>query len=544
METIIDYDEYIDKLLKYMERNNGKHNINREKANQWINAQPTKDARYIAKKIIDITIYVTFNDVKKYVKQLILEHYKVIQDNPDNEIHMFIGKKEKSNYFLSMLGLYYIKKYKFREPTFYFTEIPKTVIKLKNSRKNPVLIYIDDMAYSGGQIMVNMNTIMISIYKKYCVDNFKNFLKGDDIENINENSESLIYELLNILKTKLNTKKFDKEIDKEIDKNTDIEFDNISKMKKNIYEQLKNYEYYKIYFLLLGINDIAINRIEEASKFIGIYETFKKIIIMDTINDLPFNISYNFNWVLKYNSLEYYLTEKDIFLVCYYFSVGRIPPVALYYDHNIADNMSTLLMIYNYGIVVPKNYDIANYWKYFKEILNPKMHRYIQSNYYILPYAKRFYELCNKYYLDVKSNQYQDIGKPIKFIPFINNCKNITTIITNPLMKHINYILLVLINSQTIVRYNNDPLINSPIFSYDNLLDKICKKNDLKQNIINFLNVITHQKCNLAFYKVWETQSSNTNYTNSKIFTKKKIIQKVETKQIQSKKELKRTKKN
>ena len=68
--------------------------------------------------------------------------------------------------------------------------------------------------------------------------------------------------------------------------------------------------------------------------------------------------------------------------------------VAVYFDHKIADEPSTFLRAYNYGFVVPKNYDIVNYYPRYNEKVKPQL---IYQN--DLAYVNlQYYRLFEKYY--------------------------------------------------------------------------------------------------------------------------------------------------
>jgi len=517
MESILDYDIYIKRLLKYMSENSGKHSINKIKANEWVNAQPIPEARNVASKLIDVIEYVSFDDIHKYIEKLITTHYKKIQDNKDNIIHMFIGEKADSNYFLSMLGLYYIKKNNYREPTLYFDKMPISVVKLNidNTRKTPILIYIDDKSYSGGQIEHTLTTLMFNMYNNYCVEVLNNELNININQiNIKANHE-LVSKLLAIKSSNF-----------------------IIELKRKLYDKLKNYEYYNINFLLLGINTVALHRVGEYN-YKYIYNSFTYYLDIKSYIDLPLKIHYDINYAKKYNTLDYFFNEEELFHIGYYFSVGRIPPIAIYYDHTIADDTSTILKILNYGPVVPENYDVVHYWKNFKNILNAKINNFIQKNYYVADPTKLFYNLCHKYYKKIMNNKYQNIRLPIKCIPFINNCYDIKKIISNPLMKYINYVMLILFENRNFTFYKfKEQIHNSPIiFSSIELLNQEIRTVDinLRDKLTNFINNINSHRCNLKFYKNCLINNNITKYelTNKNCFlgkTKSKSKTKSKTK--------------
>ena len=492
-ETFIDYDIYIDKLLQYMNENNGKHSINKEKASQWINAQPIKEVKNVARKLIDITVYVSFSDIHKYIEKLTTTYYKKIQDDPNNVIHMFIGAKDKSNYFLSILGLYYIKKHKYREPTMYFIDNPYSIITSKSDtdKSNYKLIYFDDKTYSGGQIIMFLNKIMLNIYNNVCIPVVNSNL---DI-NINTISNPEEYTLINkILQTK------------------SITF--INNFKQILYTTIKNYKYYDIVFLLLGINKIALDRIMSYNFYL-IFNIYKNYININDTDEIPFKILYNFYYSKNYNTLDYYFTEEELFYLGYFFSLGRLPPVSIYYDHKIGDPASTFNKLLNYGPVVPVNYDIAHYWNNFKYVLNKYTIKQITTNYLIMPYTKQFFTLCYKYYKKIATNKYQNIKLPIKLIPFINNCNNVQYIIENPLLQHINYCMFIIIDGLCTYKFDYKSIPNNPMFTSINLLDKYINNLELKKTLKKFLNSIYVQRCNLVFYKIMFNIKKSKKYTNN-----------------------------
>lgn len=511
METIPDYDEYITKLLKYMDENNGKHAINPERAQQWINAQPIPEVRNVAKKLVDKIEYITFNDIHNYIENIITTNYKKIQDNPDNVIHMFIGSKEKSNYFLSILAIYYIKKHKYREPSLYFNIIPNSIInetinkKTEKNNKRAYLIYVDDMSYSGGQIEHTLSILMTNIYNNIISEILNNELDLDiDFYYLPENNKRI----RDILEEK--TPEF------------------ISDLQRHINNKLRDARYYNIEFMLLGLNDIVLNRLNEFN-FRGIFDAYKTYLGIQNYNDLPFKVKYEFKYAKIYKTLDKYFTEEELFHIGYFFSFGRLPNVILYYDHKIADDTSTLLKILNYGPIVPKNYDIAHYWKNFRIILKKNTYEYITNNYFIKPFTKLFYKWAHQYYKKIMNDKFQNIREPIKFIPFINNCNQIKTVLNNPLMKYVNYAMFIVIENQGNYNFKKfiEKIHSNPIFSIKNLLDIHIKSDNLKSKIANFIIDINTNRCDLTFYKKWVNNLKKQSSKKSKISRKSKRTQKI-----------------
>jgi hypothetical protein len=133
------------------------------------------------------------------------------------------------------------------------------------------------------------------------------------------------------------------------------------------------------------------------------------------------------------------ISEKDLFYMSYYFSQGLTPNILLYFDHKIADEPSTFLRLYNYGYVVPTNFDTVNYEPRYEQFLDNRNQghklNYVQT---------QFYKLFKKYYHSRElPNGPQDITQPIKFVPFINNCFNVEKIIQHPLITYVNYFILI-----------------------------------------------------------------------------------------------------
>lgn len=489
MDEFPGYYNNINKILRYMEDNNGKHGINYKKAEEWVKAQPIKEARNIAKKVVDSVEYVTFEQVQNYLEKLITTRYREIQEDKNNIIHMFIGESNKSNYFLSMLGLYYIKKHKYREPSKYFTSIPYDVMDVVNNvNKKPVLIYIDDKTYSGGQLIHIITNLIFTIYNNNLNNLINNKFGSDIVELYNKKDYNKLLEIIGNSKD-----------------------DNAKNFKKEFYEVMKNINYFDIEFILLGVNKISLDRLINNSNE-HIYKSYRYYLEIKEAKELPFKIKYNFHYSKNYKTINDIFTEKEQFYLGYYFSFGRLPNVLVYFDYKIADDTSTILKILNYGPVVPENYDIINYWPNFRNVLNKSSNKFIQENYYISSNTKYFYELAHKYYKVVNMG-YQNINKPIRFIPFINNCKNVHNIINNRLMKYINYAMFLTIsNIGTISFYRTrEKMNNIPMFTQLDLINKYIKDNTLRESLIKFLGDIDQQRCELTFYKAikWSKRKSS-----------------------------------
>ena len=148
-----DYTLLLPHIHKIIEKYSGTHSINKEKAQEWIDSQPNESSKRAAQIIIDHTEYITLEDTAALAEKLITTHYKeIVKEHPDKKIYFVCGDRKKSNYWLSILALSYIKQYKLREPDYYFYLMDKTF-----EDPNNVFIYYDDMSYSGGQIYSFIN---------------------------------------------------------------------------------------------------------------------------------------------------------------------------------------------------------------------------------------------------------------------------------------------------------------------------------------------------------------------------------------------------
>jgi hypothetical protein len=382
MDDIKDYDYILNQTLYIIENYSGTHKINIDKAKKWINSQPTIESKIAAKIIIDKTIYITYKDVYNLIEKLVKTEYKKISKTKKN-IYMYIGKKNDSNYFISVLALYFIKKYGYRVPTKYFEEIP---LEYLNDSDN-ILLYFDDMAYSGGQISENIQRI----YKTVILDKIVNFMEDKynfkiQLNPNNHNNFHYITEKLNVF--------FINKTDNDI-----------NKIKKDLYKHINLVNYPSIIYLLLGINRIAYERIINLDLSAFILKYLSKIF--DNIKNIKlFKLKYKIKFGDMYPVIDDLCSEEELFYISYFFSFGRTPLVSLYFDHKIANQSSTFLRALNFGPVVPKNFDISHYWKPFKYIISDEGFEIAKHN--VLKISEnynRFITLCNKYYNKVKFYQ-------------------------------------------------------------------------------------------------------------------------------------------
>ena len=515
MNSITNYKQLLKEILHNIETYSGTHSINIDKANQWIAAQPTKESKLAAQKIIDTTVYVTYNETYYLIEKLVKTEYKkLIKTNSksgvsDNKIYMFIGENNDSNYFISILALYFIKQNGFREPEKYFEKLPS---ENYIEDYNTTLLYFDDMSYSGGQIIDNITKIYkLIILNKIC--EFMDITFNLKIL-VNEKIVNKFQYILQIINTFYAQKN---KIENEI-----------IKYQKQMYKYINTAKYCKIVYLLLGINRLSTERIENIDllplikKYI--YPFFDRLQIKTII---LFKLKYKIKYAKQYPIIDDLCTQEELFYMSYFFSFGRTPVVSLYYDHKIANPSSTFLRALNFGPIVPNNFDIANYWLPFKSIMTDEGYENAingSNSYNFLKYVS----LIVKFYknIEISDKIKQDINKPVKFIPFINNCYDIENMLNNSLIKELNYLQLIsnvtnilyLPKPSLLITNNFKPVNDSkqPFISFVDLL-YLKYKNDVKKinKILRFfINTTLEIPCNLSFYK----NINYKNYTETKHF--------------------------
>jgi hypothetical protein len=494
------YDVNIQKINEYIKNNSGIHNINNDKSREWVEKQPNNIyIRRACELILKHTKYVTLEDVKTNIFKLInIEYRKIIQENKNRKkICMFVDKKYKSNHFLSIIALHAIKEYNLEEPSIYYDEIPKTIPKCC---KDAILIYVDDMAYSGGQIIYFLNKIINVLI----IDTIKNTIqttKNISLNNLSVNNndyETIIREMKN--------------------KISNFSMWNTILLYDTIINKINSIHFFSVKFLLLGVNNTSLERLRNYS----IPNTFKESInnfFSNTLftfeKNIKFKIDKEILFAEKFKTLDQLCNSFEIFLISYYFSFGRVPNILLYYDHKIADFSSTYLRVLNYGLIVPVNFNIKNYWPSFTSILTSEGYKNAQrSDWFNSPISSRYFELCHMYYNHVNTNEIQDINATTMFCPFINNLNRVNQIINNNIIHKINY--LMLISEIPSNKQLNMPCISVnintfefthisksiPYFEITDLIHIKFKNDKVKYNIFKFLLEVDNNSCELSFYKI------------------------------------------
>ena len=252
----------------------GKHNIDLKKANLWINSQLNENRRRLAKLLIKNTIYITFNELLDYIKNLTIKICEELSNS--NIVYFLIDDKDDSTYFMSILSIDYIINLSLlkNSPIIIDNCSNYTLEKIGN---DPI-IYIDDCVYSGTKLSKKLNLI----YENYVFmtnNNFPNFYMG-----------------------------------------------------------------------FVGISSSAITILEYLSV------SRNKLIMLD-LENVKIKNPVKFNYERIFISLNEIIGEKDLFQLLFYFAPYNFkkPYISIYFDHKIADPISTFLKILMYGPILPSN---------------------------------------------------------------------------------------------------------------------------------------------------------------------------------------------
>ena len=527
-ETNMDYYNLIISMYS------GKHNIDYKKAAQWILAQPTEKSQIAATNLIKHTKYVTFNELLNIIEELVTTNYANLVNDPENQnksIYLYVADKNKSNYFISCLAYNFMKKHNIKPPT-RFISIEIDHFKLYKIVEENLVIYFDDMAYSGLQIK-NTITPLFEIYTiKEIIKNIKPdlfYLDGiidilnkvnNNLQKPNKKLDDTFFILMNYIYENYaasNSYKYVRE-------------NFVKDFKKNYIKELKTNNVNGFNIFLVGSNIDAITYISNIN-----------VKLWTGIN-IEFNNQQNVFCNKIYKRLKDEISEEEIFDMAYYFSYGVVPNVSIYYDHKIADMTSTFLKVLNYGPIVPDNYDISNYYDIDQYIKNIDL--FIKDNKY--PITHNYLNLFVQYYKNNKIENNSNIPnyKNIQFKPFINNCFEIDKIIKNEHMKEIEYLMFIsdthndvedkteyelaitrripeglnkIGDKKNLFNKNSDGKIyNTTILDYYLGVDpgnkiyiplvyqvsSYYETEEQRKKIMKFLNDIDNHRCNLTFYKM------------------------------------------
>lgn len=274
------FQEHKEALLQTMFAISGKHAVNPQKADEWVQAQKTPLKRKVAQHLLTNITYVPFHTYFNGIGKLVREHYPTITRGA-RTIRLFVSRPKKSYYFSAVIALHFIRKYGFREPDVFLHTIDAS-----HFTDEPILIF-DDMAYSGSQ----MSDWLARMYKG-SIPNYRSWVDQDVL---------------------------------------------LKAPKPNIH------------VLVYGVNSHSHRRMTQIT---NVQMTVRGKREMQTLPS-PFPVYYVKKFPLLY--------EKDTtmyLLVNYFFSpyLKGNPPLAVYFDHKIADDVSTYANVLMHGPVIPAAY--------------------------------------------------------------------------------------------------------------------------------------------------------------------------------------------
>jgi len=145
-------------ILDEVNNNNRNHNINLKKAKIFINSQITSRRRRAARNLINNTYYITFKEIFNNIENLVKSVYNY---KTDSKFVMFVGSRDGSTYFISLIVIYFIEKLGY--------DIPEIIHTFNDAKFYPKrdLIIFDDCIHSGGQMGLILDDIQHIFNRTY-----------------------------------------------------------------------------------------------------------------------------------------------------------------------------------------------------------------------------------------------------------------------------------------------------------------------------------------------------------------------------------------
>lgn len=245
--------------------------------------------------------------------------------------------------------------------------------------QDPIII-IDDMAYSGSQ----MSGILTKIYK----DCIPNYTTDEAAKHVTPKINLLLYGINSYSHTRLS------EIEITEKKLVDVEY--MYKGKTNVRKQLK-------YITVIVTSPFHI------------YFVKKFPLLIEVDMDMAHLINYFFSPYLNGN-----------------------PPLSIYFDHKIADDVSTHMKVLSYGPIIPKSYAIESFKPNIQEVHDIFGDFFtVDNNNVSIITSSEISNLNTSQIFDIlqRYSEYDPIDLTdtlIEFSPFIENC-NINSTFVNQL---------------------------------------------------------------------------------------------------------------
>jgi hypothetical protein len=406
--------------LKIALSKSGRHSINKDKAQEFIDRQISPIRRQAAKDLIDNTHYITIKEIFNITEELILKTYKEI--DLTREIYLYCGTNNKSFYFFSCISLYFIKKHKLKMPHFVADITRNFLIEIEDCP----LIIVDDVSYSGSQLSHLLNDFFYAVV-------IEEGLPAPNIHVIlaSVNDQSLV-RLLKV-PTKMNLGEHNNFIDSPF---------KINYLEKYKYKTLvrilgiERYFYLNLYFnvFLAQNTNIALyldHKIADSTS------TYKNVYVYGPI--VPPN--YDINQVTIF-------LDEPVYL--HYFYDSDINNEL--YDTFLLDNPTFVIKNPKYeGIKLTFNNNDQNY----KQILN-------EIPYFLIDKALEI-DIQDREYSLSKIKESDEIT--LEFCPFINSCNKsnrLKEIIKDPLVLNSQYLFFMFdLNAIQFSEYDGDYFTHS-----------------------------------------------------------------------------------
>lgn len=359
----------IDLIYQFSRKLSGKHHINPKVAEQWINSQTNTYCRYLARLLYENTIYITLDRLITEIPllvQKIYAHIDLIDPDRSKTLILSISSRNKSNYFMAVLFMKAVNDLGLRKPDLYARLNDQLLTTHHNSTS--IFIQLDDMMYTGNQ---NYKSMKYIFYNGLTVVNF--FKKDPLIETLKP--DDYVFKNYSI---RANTKD-----------------DFISKFK---HPEVKFIEFKivnPIYLIsgVFGMNNITLRTFEQIGSVFSTgyyrvhsYEDMNKytpIIYLHLFPDL-LNPVLSPKLKKEQRSLYHYriLDGKDVLptlkpfdrpfkeftletcqhidylAIHFFFSCELGTPVSIYFDHKIADAISTFKSTLLFGPIVPNYHNM------------------------------------------------------------------------------------------------------------------------------------------------------------------------------------------
>ena len=159
-----DYEAQIQAILSMP---SGRHGVNPERLEEWIAAQQSAKRREIARALSQHIIYITHEEVIDRCRDLVTQFYTNYlpqQGIESPRIALFTHRRGKSGYMIALLFYYWAQQLGYPVPTLMTNELYPHLLRDPKC----VIAFVDDMSYSGSQLMQILSSFAIlpAFYEK------------------------------------------------------------------------------------------------------------------------------------------------------------------------------------------------------------------------------------------------------------------------------------------------------------------------------------------------------------------------------------------